>query len=138
MTHEEIATKILGEHTEREGEVVSLVLDFVAKNPDWNKEEKPTFDQRIFATMDEGLKALFNKSMEKALTKSRDRELVDMRYMLYLYLRETYGISYPKIARLFHCNHTTVLYGVKTAQSLLYYNAPFRENYQAFKNFCTK
>ena len=35
MSYEKITTKILGEHTEREGEVASLVLDFVAKNPDW-------------------------------------------------------------------------------------------------------
>ena len=40
MNYEKQITKILGEHTEREGEVASLVLDFVAKNPDWEKDNE--------------------------------------------------------------------------------------------------
>lgn len=53
MSYEKITTKILGEHTEREGEVASLVLDFVAKNPDWEKDNESTlYEDKMIKVID--------------------------------------------------------------------------------------
>ena len=39
MANEEIISKILGEHTEEQGEVANRVLSFVAENPNWKTQE---------------------------------------------------------------------------------------------------
>lgn len=45
---------------------------------------------------------------EHLLSRRRDKNLVKIKKLCYKLLRET-GLSYPKIGKLMHKNHTTVL-----------------------------
>ena len=135
MNYEPIISKILGKHTKREGEVANLVLSYVAKNPHWDEEKAAPFNEVILGKIEKALKDVLGVEFSDVMSRNRHRDLTDARMMMYLLLRE-YGLSYPRIGKIMGKNHTTILWGVRAAQSLLYYNAPFRENYQAFKNSC--
>lgn len=135
MNYEPIISKILGKHTKREGEVANLVLSYVAKNPHWDEEKAAPFNESVLGKMKKAVKDVLGVEFSDVMGRNRHRDLTDARMMMYLLLRE-YGLSYPRIGKIMGKNHTTILWGVRTAQSLLYYNAPFRENYQAFKNSC--
>ena len=135
MSYEKVITKILGEHTEREGEVASLVLSYVAKNPDWAMEnENSLFEDRVMRAIDLALCQLYQRPLEYFLEKSRQSERVEVRQMVCLYLRENTDYSYPKIARLVRRDHATVIFSVKTAKDRMAYERSFRENYETLKN----
>lgn len=137
MSYEKITTKILGEHTEREGEVASLVLDFVAKNPDWAMEnENSLYEDRVMRAIDLALCQLYRRPLEYYLDKSREAERVEVRQMVCLFLRENTPYTLHKIARIVNRDHSTVVWSVKTARDRVQVERPFRENYETFKNSC--
>ena len=135
MSYEKITTKILGEHTEREGEVASLVLSYVAKNPDWAMEnENSLYEDRVMRAIDLALCQLYHRPLEYYLDKSREAERVEVRQMVCLYLRENTNYSYPKIGRLVKRDHATAIFSVNTAKDSIAYERSFRENYETLKN----
>ena len=135
MSYEKITTKILGEHTEREGEVASLVLSYVAKNPDWAMEnENSLFEDRVMRAIDLALCQLYHKPLDYYLEKSRQAERVEIRQMVCLYLREHTCYSLPKIGKLVKRDHATVIWSVNTAKDRIAYERSFRENYETLKN----
>ena len=135
MDYEKTITKILGEHTEREGEVASLVLSYVDENPDWAMEnENSLFEDRVMRAIDLALCQLYHKPLDYYLEKSRQAERVEIRQMVCLYLRENTNYSYPKIGRLVNRDHATVIFSVNTAKDRIAYERSFRENYETLKN----
>ena len=135
MSYEKVITKILGEHTEREGEVASLVLSYVAKNPDWAMEnENSLFEDRVMRAIDLALCQLYHRPLEYYLDKSREAERVEIRQMICLYLREHTCYSLPKIGKLVKRDHATVIWSVNTAKDRIAYERSFRENYETLKN----
>lgn len=136
MGYEEIITKILGEHTEREGEVASLVLDFVVKNPDWRLDELKIYDDKVIQAVDTSLREQFGLPLSSYMGRSRDMEQVAVRQMVCLFLRETTPYSLNQIAKVIRRDHATVLYSARAAKDRLQYEKTFRENYNNFKNSC--
>jgi len=136
MSYEKQITKILGEHTEREGEVASLVLDFVAKNPDWRGKELKLYEDKIVRIMSDVLVAMYGQPLSAFLDKSRDWDKVAVRQMACLFLRENTTFSLHKIAKIIGRDHSTVVWSVKTARDRVQMERPFRENYETFKNSC--
>ena len=135
MGYEKIVTKILGEHTEREGEVASLVLSYVAKNPDWAMENQNIlYEDKMMKAIDLALCQLYHRPLEYYLDKSREADRVEIRQMVCLYLRENTNYSYPKIARLVNRDHATVIWSVNTAKDRIAFERSFRENYETLKN----
>lgn len=131
--YEDIITKILGEHTQRESEVASLVLSFVSKNPDWEKGETKLYEHRVLDSISRAVEQTFDNPISYYFSKSRERELVDVRCMVYYYLRSL-GYTYGKIANLFGRNHATIIWGVKSANNLIEFDKTFRENYKLLKS----
>lgn len=135
MSYEPLIAKILGEHTEREGEVASLVLSYVDKNPDWAMEnENSLYEDRVMRAIDLALCQLYHRPLEYYLDKSREAERVEVRQMVCLYLRENTNYSYPKIGRLVKRDHATAIFSVNTAKDRIAYERSFRENYETLKN----
>lgn len=137
MGYEKITTKILGEHTEREGEVASLVLDFVAKNPDWERDKEPTlYEDEMIKIIDLVICQLYHRPLEYYFDKSREADKVEVRQMVCLFLRENTPYTLHKIAHIVNRDHSTVVWSVKTARDRVQMERPFRENYETFKNSC--
>lgn len=137
MAYGETIAKILGaDYTESEGRVASLVLDFVANNPQWRGEQIKIYEQRILGVMDCALNAMYGVGIEKVLSKTRQRDIVEMRSMVYLFLRDHTNYSFPKIADVCGRDHSTIVWGTNLGRDLLKQSKTFRENYKAFENYC--
>lgn len=134
MAYEETITKILGEHTDREGEVANLVLSYVAENPDWGIKEERLYRSKVLRAVDTALLTTFKNPLSHYLGRSRKREVVEVRFMVFLLLRQETTYSFNQIGRVFGKNHSTVIFGVKTAQDLIDTSREFREDYNTFKN----
>jgi len=136
MDYEPLITKILGEHTEREGEVASLVLDFVAKNPDWRGKELKLYEDKIVRIMSDVLVAMYGQPLSAFLDKSRDWDKVAVRQMACLFLRENTTFSLHKIAKIIGRDHATVVHSINCARDRMVWEKGFCENYETFKNTC--
>jgi len=134
MEYGETITKILGDYTEEQGRVASLVLSYVAENPDWRVKEQILYKDKVLRAVDTALQQTFGNPLEHYLVTCRKRELVEVRYMVFLLFREETSASYSEIGKIFKMNHSTVVFGVKTAKDLIQTLRPFREDYQTFKN----
>ena len=134
MDYEETITKILGDHTEEQGRVASLVLSYVTENPDWRVKEHILYKDKVLRAMDIAVTRTFGNPLEHYLCRCRKRELVEVRYMVFLLFREETEASFTEIGNIFKMNHSTVVFGVKTAKDLIKLCRPFREDYQTLKN----
>ena len=134
MPREELITKILGEHTQEEGKVASRVLSYVAENPDWQMKEALLYKDKILLAISNALCKTFGHEIGYYVGRKRNRELVEVRYMVFLLLREETDYSYNEIGKIFGKNHSTVMFGEQTAKNLIETYRPFREDYQTFKN----
>lgn len=63
------------------------------------------------------------------IKKTRKREYVDARRIAYMIFRETQFYTFEKIGELFNRNHATVLFGIRSGQSLIDFDPKFKENY---------
>ena len=63
------------------------------------------------------------------MKKTRKREHVDARRIAYMIFRETQFYTFEKIGELFNRNHATVLFGIRSGQSLIDFDPKFKENY---------
>lgn len=134
MPQEELITKILGEHTQEEGKVASRVLSYVTENPDWQMKEALLYKDKIILAISTALCKTFGHDITYYVGRDRRRELVEVRYMVFLLLREETDYSYNDIGKIFKKNHSTVMFGEQTAKDLIQTYRPFREDYQTFKN----
>ena len=125
MANEEIISKILGEHTEEQGEVANRVLSFVAENPNWKTQEGMLYKSKVLNALNEALVCIYNHDIKFFATDCRMRWMVEVRYAIFRLLRDEARMS----------NHSTVLYGLKTAKDLIDTCRPFREDYNTLKNY---
>lgn len=135
MANEEIITKILGEHTEEQGKVANRVLSFVAENPDWKTQGGLLYKSKVLNALNEALTCIYGHDISFFATTCRMRWMVDVRYAIFLLLREEAKMSLTQIGDVLGKNHSTVLYGLKTAKDLLDTYRPFREDYNTLKNY---
>ena len=135
MEYEEIISKILGEHTEEQGDVARRVLSFVSENPDWRVKGEKLYKDKVLQAVDSSLYETFGHNLKHYLGTGRKREIVEVRYMVFLLLREETDCSYNEIGGLFGKSHCTVMYGEKIASDLVHTSRHFREDYRTFKNF---
>jgi|TARA_B110000908_G_scaffold37787_1_gene45408 chromosomal replication initiation ATPase DnaA len=63
------------------------------------------------------------------IRKTRKREYVDARRIAYMIFRETQFYTFEKIGELFNRGHATVLFGIRSGQSLIDFDPEFKENY---------
>jgi hypothetical protein len=63
------------------------------------------------------------------LKKTRKREFVDARSIMYMILRRVHNCTYTEIANMFKCNHATVLHSLRSFEYMYKSDAKFREKY---------
>ena len=61
----------------------------------------------------------FGVSREAILSKSRRAEFVLLRHVAMYLLRTRYGYSFPRIARYFGRDHTSVMYAVERVEDMV-------------------
>ena len=135
MANEEIITKILGEHTEEQGKVANRVLSFVSENPDWKTQGGLLYKSKVLNALNEAIQCIYGHDLAFFATDCRMRWMVEVRYAIFLLLREEAKMSLTQIGDVLGKNHSTVLYGLKTAKDLLDTYRPFREDYNTLKNY---
>ncbi len=76
----------------------------------------------------------FNLSMNDLLSKKRDREIVEKRYMIFVKAREVFGerISFKEIARPFSKLHAIVHHAIETHRDTLMKRKSYRKDYILF------
>lgn len=57
-------------------------------------------------------------SIDEMISSSRKPHVTDWRKAAYAAARQATGASYPKIGRAFNRDHTTVIYGARTADPI--------------------
>ena len=135
MANEEIISKILGEHTEEQGEVANRVLSFVAENPNWKTQEGMLYKSKVLNALNEALVCIYNHDIKFFATDCRMRWMVEVRYAIFRLLRDEARMSLTQIGDVLGKNHSTVLYGLKTAKDLIDSCRSFREDYNTLKNY---
>jgi len=63
------------------------------------------------------------------IKNTRKRDYVDARRIAYMIFRETQLYTFEKIGNLFNRTHATVLFGIRSGQSLVDFDPVFKENY---------
>jgi len=56
------------------------------------------------------------------LSKTRKREYIELRAILYTLLRDNLYMTYPQIAQVFNKNHATIIHGQKEYPYMVRYN----------------
>lgn len=56
------------------------------------------------------------------LSKTRKREYIELRSILYTLLRDNLYMTYPQIAQVFNKNHATIIHGQKEYPYMVRYN----------------
>lgn len=133
--YEETITKILGSHTEREGEVASLVLRYVEEHPNWARE-MVVYDDPYVAQIDKALMEVFKAPLSDYVGKSQRADMVEVRQMVALLLREITPYTLHRIAKIIGRDHSTVVWAIKTAKNRIRFEKGFREKYSKIKNLC--
>lgn len=133
--YEETITKILGQHTEREGEVASLVLRYVENHPEWARD-MVLYDDPYVAQIDSALKAVYKAPLAHFVGSSRKADMVEVRQIVALVLREITPYSLARIAKIIGRDHATVVWAIKTAKSRVRLEKGFKERYTKIKNLC--
>lgn len=64
--------------------------------------------------------------MKTLISKDRHKRIARARQACYYVARHTTGLSYPELGKLFHRDHTTILYGVRTMEKLVKHNENLR------------
>lgn len=133
MAYEEITTKILGEHTEREGEVASLVLSYVSKNPDWERKEKETYNSKTSQAINDALVEIYGHGLSYYLVRNRAQDRVMVRGFLCLLYREITPLSLTLIGDTLGLHHSTVLWNIRRTQSDIKIYRAIGEEYNKLK-----
>lgn len=65
---------------------------------------------------------IFNVSTEKIISKSRERRLVWIRYILYNYLKTIGSMTLSEVGKVFGRDHATVIHGLKKHNDFTQWN----------------
>jgi len=82
------------------------------------------------------MKEWFGVSMQDMQRHTKEREIVDARYMIFWYARKHMKLSFKTIGRIFTFDHATVLYGVRQTEKLVQVDREFRLKFVNFQNHC--
>lgn len=137
---EELIKIILGERYEEGREIAEIVLDYVAKNPDWRSEiaKKKVYKNSVLDALNKAVVEVFGHPLEYYDTKCRKRECVEVRQMaMHLYHKAT-GYSLHKVGEMFHRHHSTIIYAYNHVNNLLNYNRAFKKDYKLLKKTFNK
>lgn len=137
MEREELIKIILGERYHEGREIAELVLDYVAKNPDWDMGEIPQRERALDA-LDKAVQTLYGNPLNFYDNGCRQRAYVDIRQMsMHLYHKYT-GFSLREVGEIFHKHHSTIIYAYKQVEDLLRCDRRFKKDYllleKTFKN----
>lgn len=77
---------------------------------------------------------VFNVRRKNLLGNRRHRDLSDARRICYKLIRDTIGLSYPKIGSIFGKKHSTVICALDTFDILYSTDKSFREKVDRIKN----
>ncbi len=83
-----------------------------------------------FERVNEAVSALYHTSIN-LLSKSRDRSLIDVRRMCYVYLKSQ-GNQICSIQRKFRRTHATIISALNNHEPLLKTNAAYRKEFEKF------
>lgn len=131
--YQELITKILGDHTEREGEVANLVLEYVYAHPSelYGEREAKT----LMGEIDTYLTENFGKGLDFFLGSCRRRDMVEVRAMICLYLYEEEKATLAAIAKILGRHHCTIYHSIQCAKGWILFDRLFKEKYESFKNY---
>ena len=113
MTEEKVIEQVYGSDwdsfSEGQKDVISKMLQWMHRNFGITGEEV-TRDRRIIAAVQLAVLDTFGIAYDEIMSKSRKRELVDKRAMIYKIVRELSNSSDRTITKLFPRNRVTVAY----------------------------
>jgi len=138
MTEEKVIEQVYGSDwdsfNEEQKDVISKMLQWMHRNFGVTGEEV-TRDRRIIAAIQLAVLDTFGITYEEIMSKSRKRELVDKRAMIYKIVRELSNSSDRTITKLFPRNRVTVAYhGFRVADTLLEVDRDFKVNYNRLRD----
>ena len=133
MSYEKQITKILGEHSARDGEVANRVLSYVAENPRWNVEDGGHKSETMKA-IDEALGEIYQKSLSDITRRDRRADIVMIRAFLSKFLREETTLSFIQIGRLLNLHHATIIYNNRKLETEMKIYPATEKEYQTLKN----
>lgn len=138
MEREELIKIILGERYQEGREIADLVLDYVAKNPDWDMGEVPQREKALEA-LDKAVQTIYGNPISFYDNGCRKREFVEIRQMvMHLYHKYT-RFTLHEVGRVFHKHHATIIYAYNQVEELLQYDRRFKKDYtlleKTFKNY---
>lgn len=135
MEYQEIIPKILPEHTEEQGEVARIVLEYAEQHPEIFFKQGGSFRERALSALPIVVGHIFGHPLDYYFGRSRVREKLDVRYIVYLFLRDELRMSLNEIGKVFGVDHSTILFALRSARNLLDTFRPFRQDYKRFKNY---
>jgi chromosomal replication initiation ATPase DnaA len=101
----------------------SIETNCLRSQKDLDSVRPPPFLRQQFL---ESVAAAGKVSLPELTSRSNNRRASRVRWAGMLYLRDSFGWSLPRIARVFDRDHTTVMHGLKQARVLVESNARFR------------
>ena len=101
-------------------------------------EIKTIYEERLMNVLDEVSIYVFGKPLASYIVKSRRRELVEVREMVCLLLREKTDYSYPQIGHLLGIDHATVIYEERAARDLISIYPRLKEEYELLEQKFTE
>lgn len=136
MDYRPLITKILGEHSGKEGEVALRVLSYVAENPDWQKHYVDNYQSKTLQALSETMIELYGHPLSWYSRRDRHVDVVKVRQYIFLFLRENTAMSLPQIGDVFGMNHATVMWGIERAKSGIAIYDSMEKEYNNIKNSC--
>ena len=101
-------------------------------------ETRAVYEDRLMDTLDRVCIYVFGNPLASYFVKSRKRELVEVREMVCLLLREKTDYSYPQIEHLLGIDHATVIYEERAARDLISIYPRLKEEYELLRNKFTE
>ena len=114
------------------------VLKFCEGNPSWCSESfmgrRRVYSIKVLEAMDKALMDIYHCPTEVIFSKSRIRDVVEVRQMcLYIFRQET-GYSFNEVGDTFHKNHSTVIHSCRQVEALRSCDRQFRLAYEELEN----
>jgi len=70
---------------------------------------------------------LYGITLESLSSKTRIRNVVEARFVLFYILHKIQGLTSPEVGKLFNKNHATVLHGCTTISGFIEFDKKFEE-----------
>ena len=99
---------------------------------------RTNYDERVMQVLSRACADVFGMPLDYYFSKSRKRELVEVREMVCLLLREKTDYSYPQIGHLLGIDHATVIYEERAARDLISIYPRLKEEYELLEQKFTE